>query len=238
VSARQAERREIDAVCEGQFTDRVKLLHRHRLNGYVEDCPLCLLIIGLPKEGKVHRFLTTEVMYRFMRHATAKSGGTKAVDLLPQDSHCPICSSHRGHVLRWLSQDDRLADGVPATLPYYGVAYPADEAGRDLAEMRQKLNSIAPSLTVGPATGIEILEVLNRNMDDTKAYQRLDGQDLLVPEDGNVLAIRQSLLTLFTDQSVSSGALNRRLQAINDRHVRNRQLEHGLYTPVEGEPAF
>ncbi|MBP2314314.1 tubulin-like doman-containing protein [Azospirillum soli] len=222
------------AACEGQFTERVRLLPRHRLEGHVKDCPLCLLMIGQAKDGKVHRLLTVEVLYRFMR--LPEGTGTKALDVLPQDFECPVCSGHRGRILRWLSQDDGMATGMPNGMPYFAKPYPAADAKADLDELRRKVSGITPPLTVHPSIGIGMLEVLRGNTEDNDAYERLDIQNLITDGGGNVQTIRQSLLSLFADQKVSSGTLNRRFQTINDLHTQNSLLDAAKYTPAE--PAF
>ncbi|MGF7206109.1 hypothetical protein GGE65_000667 [Skermanella aerolata] len=179
--------------CESCYDRRhpALLLPWDELRTCVTRCPVCLTLVGLPKDGQIHRFSPAELVTHFLQH-----------DDPEPDQPCVICGTQPSAVLRWMIDtnffDDAAADLLPHSIPDLTARVPGDYT--------------LPKIDA--RNGMDLLELIWRHPEDRALFDAVRALPGIVSPRRRFSDLEKDMRRLFIGKGVAPREAVQRLKAL------------------------
>jgi hypothetical protein len=179
--------------CESCYDRRhpALLLPWDELRTCVTRCPVCLTLVGLPKDGQIHRFSPAELVTHFLQH-----------DDPEPDQPCVICGTQPSAVLRWMIDtnffDDAAAELLPHSIPDLTARVPGDYT--------------LPKIDA--RNGMDLLELIWRHPEDRALFDAVRALSGIVSPRRRFSDLEKDMRRLFIGKGVAPREAVQRLKAL------------------------
>jgi hypothetical protein len=180
------------------------LLPWEDLRDHVERCPVCLVLLGTPQEGRVHRFSPAELIEHLCRHADQEP-----------ERHCVLCGTQPAAVIQWMLGSNYFDDASGMALPSHLSDLRAQYAGQYMLP------------AIDARNGIEFLELLWKYKDDRGLFDAVRGISGVVDSKRRFADLEREMRRLFTGRSLTPRVVVRRLALLTQTEDDIKAREEG-----------